>query len=450
MFGQIITVLRNWKLMKRILITLGILLIFRLGATITVPGAHMNAAVSGQMSGFIGLLNTLGGGAIKRFSILALGVSPYITASIIIQLLSSDVIPYLTRLSKGGEKGRVKIDKITRYVTLCLAVIQGIALSYALTNGVGGTANFSIKGMFGSQLWLTYAFIITTLAGGSMLTLWLADQITIKGVGNGVSLIIFSGIVAQLPVKFKGAFSHFVDVDGSHSAMLVDSLKFGSYVFLFLFLIFLIAFIYQSERHIPIQQTGKGLNLNHEKIPYLPIKVNSAGVIPVIFASSILMIPLTVAQFFSSSHVWVEFINTHLQFTNWLGLLLYSTLILLFTFFYAHVVINSDQISENFQKSGTFIPGIRQGKQTQQYITRVVTILSILGALFLTLIAALPYLQTSLFQVNRQVAIGGTGVIIVVGVAVETINQIRGRLITNKYSAVKKQQDKKTVEHNIW
>ncbi len=391
MFGRIFSVLRNWKLMKRILFTFGILLIFRLGATITVPGAHMNS--SANMVGFIGLLNTLGGGAIKRFSILALGVSPYITASIIIQLLSSDVIPYLTRLSKGGEKGRIKIDKITRYVTLGLAIIQGLALSYALTNGGGGlAASFSIKGLFGSQMWLTYAFIITTLAGGSMLTLWLADQITIKGVGNGVSLIIFSGIVATMPVKFQGAFNHFVDIDGAHSAMLIDSLKFGSYVFLFLFLIFLIAFVYQSERHIPIQQTGKGLNLDHAKIPYLPIKVNSAGVIPVIFASSILMIPLTISQFFSSSHAWVEFIEKNLQFTSWLGLTIYSTLILLFTFFYAHVVINSDQISENFQKSGTFIPGVRQGKQTQQYITRTVTILSIMGALFLTLIAALPYI----------------------------------------------------------
>ncbi len=449
MVGYVKEVFKNLKLIKKILFTLGILLVFRLGAFITVPGAHLLNNSNQNQNSFIELLNTLGGGAIKRFSILSLGVSPYITASIIIQLLSSDVVPYLTRLSKGGEKGRIKIDKITRWITLGLAIVQGVALSFALTHN----SSFRIDGIFGEKIWLTYAFIVITLAGGSMFTLWMADQITIKGVGNGVSLIIFSGIVAQLPVTFKGALGNYYDSTAANH--LLGILKFGSYAFLFLFLIFLIGFVYQSERHIPIQQTGKGLNLNHDKVPYLPIKVNSAGVIPVIFASSILMIPLTVSQFFNgSSHDFVNnanfFIQTNLNFTSWLGLGLYSLLILTFTFFYAHVVINSEQISENFQKSGTFIPGIRQGKNTQKYITRSVTILSIFGALFLTTIAALPYLQTALFSVPRVVAIGGTGVIIVVGVAVETVNQIRGRLTTSKYSNIKKLQENEAIEHNIW
>ncbi|BDV02619.1 MAG: protein translocase subunit SecY [Candidatus Hepatoplasma vulgare] len=409
----------NWKILKKILYTLGFLLLFRFGTLLTIPGASVEDSYNFDQGSFLGILNILGGGGLATFSIFALGVTPYITASIIIQLLSSDVIPPLSRLNKQGEKGRMKVEKITRILAIFLAFIQAFSITLALTSTGyvfydGGTAEV-----------VYFVFIMVV---GSMISIWIADQITMKGIGNGTSLIIVFGLLASIPYKLIGAWDVFVGSIDSN--VFIGFVYFAIYIMIALITIFILGFFETSERRLPIQQTGQGLNLNQEKQTYLPMKVNPAGVIPVIFASAIITLPPTIAQFFpdSAGKVWVE---NHFALTSWMGITIYALLIIGFTFFYSQININPEETAENFQKTSTYIVGVKPGEETRKYIAKTVNAMSLFGSFVLMIIAILPYLLTHI-GIPQSVAMGGTGMIIMVSVSIDTWDQLKSRVIAER------------------
>ncbi len=420
MLKQIFT---NWKIVKKILYTLGFIFLFRFGSLISIPGVTLTAsdlAGSEGSGSFLGILNILGGGGLATFSLFALGVTPYITASIIIQLLSSDVIPPLARLNKQGEKGRIKLEKITRILSIFFAIIQGLAITLAMQTA--GKIEIANNG------WGAITFIILIMITGSMISMWIADQITMKGVGNGTSLIILSGIVAAIPYKFMGAWDNFVVGEGVK--LFVGFISFTVYMLIAVGTIFVLSFFETSERRIPIQQTGQGLNLVEDKQTYLPIKLNPAGVVPVIFASAMITLPPTIAQFFPDSNS-KEWVVTNFALTSPLGLTLYGLLIIAFTYFYSQININPEETAENFQKSSTFIIGVKPGEETKKYLTGVINSVATFGGFILAFIAMIPYFLTFI-GVPQQVAIGGTSMIIATSVAIDTWDQLKSRAISEE------------------
>ncbi len=425
----------DWKIAKRLLITLAFIFLFRWGIMTPIPGTSVSGTEFDSGS-FIGIMNTLGGGGLTNFSVFALGVSPYITASIIIQLLSTDVIPSLSRLNKQGEKGRIKVEKITRILTLFIAFMQSLAVILALNST--GYLNLGVYNGFGGIMLITLIMV-----SGSMVTLWIADQITISGVGNGTSIIIVVGIAARIPSLMSSELSFFVGDVGTSELILLGVMNFIFYLLFTFGLIWLIAFFETSERRLPIQQTGQGLNLINDEQTYLPIKVNPAGVIPVIFASAIMSLPGTIAQFFGDTKgaTWVI---ENISLTSPIGVAIYAVLMFLFGMFYAHININSIDMSENFQKSSTFIIGVKPGEDTEKYISKTVTRLSIIGSLELTLLAIMPYLLTFI-GIPKQIAVGGTSMIILVSVAIDTWEQINARVIASQTTV---KQKTKTYQKN--
>jgi len=427
MWGNIKQIFKDWKLLKRLLITFGILLLFRLGTQLTMPGVQIAEEGFGNDS-FFNLLNLLSGGGLTTFSIFALGVSPYITSSIIMQLLSSDVVPIFSRWRKEGESGKVKTEKVTRIVAILIAVMQAIAIALAFQSNsyIIITAPFSTAGS------ITIFTIIMT--GGTMLAIWLADLITSKGVGNGISLIIFVGIVASLPSQFIQQFD--ISTSEFQSASILNGvLEFIGIILLFLLIVMLVAFFYESERRIPLQQTGKNIKNDEKNIaPYLPIKVSVSGVIPVIFASAVVTLIPTIAQFLpETSNARATMIDIF-SFENWYGILIYATLIFMFTFFYGHISIDAQQMSDSFKKNGTFILGVKPGEDTRKLIFSTVNYLCLIGGLYLSFIASLPYLL-DLAGLTSTIPLGGTSLIIMVGVAIDTYKNIHARIIASGYKS---------------
>ncbi|ALD66828.1 preprotein translocase subunit SecY [Spiroplasma cantharicola] len=436
---------RNKDLVKRIVFTLIVLIIIRMGTLLTVPGVQIspNFKESVGNQDFFQLLSTLGGGSIGQFSILALGVSPYITASIIVQLLSTDVIPVLTRWSKSGERGRRKLDRLTKVLAIPFALMQSVATIFTLTSQGLIEAKWGTNATGTGPAWFYYILVPTVMLGGTFLMLWISDQITIKGIGNGVSIIIFTGIVSQMPNNFTNTFKFWVEVKGESTILFDGLLKFLIYIISFLLVIFVVVLMNEAERKIPIQQTGAGLVDTKDHTPYLPLKLNNAGVIPVIFASAIISTPMTVAQIIAATNPnngFVLFTQNYLSFGTWWGIAIYGILTVLFTFLYAQVQINPEKITENFKKSGTFIPGVKPGKETEKFLSGVINRLSIIGALFLAGIAVLPYIISKITALPSHLAIGGTGLIIVISVAIQTVQQLKGRLIQQSF--LDKKQDK--------
>ncbi len=417
---------KHWKIIKRILITLGFVLLFRFGIMITIPGVTLTSESFGDAGGFLSILDMLGGGGLSRFSIFALGITPYITGSLIIQLLSSDVVPYLSKLNRQGEKGRIKLEKITRLTMLGFALIQGLALTLAMSNG--GLIELNM-----ANQWLQVILITLILMAGSMITIWIADQITMYGVGSGTSIIILTGILSKVPSNLINTFEFWTG-SASEIGAFIGIITFFGYYFLAFLMIYVIAFFETSERRLPIQETGQGLNLLKDKQTYLPIKVNPAGVIPVIFASAVITLPPTIAQFFpeSGGQIWVV---DNFSLTSAFGLTLYALLVAAFTFFYASININPEETAENFQKSSTFIIGVAPGEQTRTYISRTVNSVACIGATELTLVAIFPYLLT-FAGIPQAVTIGGTSMIIIVSVTVETWEQIKARVIAENTTHV--------------
>ena len=441
---KIVDIFKNKEIVNRIFFTVIILFIFRVGAAITVPGVTVKDLDLNQNSA-LALMNLLGGGALQSFSVFALGVSPYITSSIITQLLAMDVLPALSELSKQGEFGRKKKEMTTRYLTLLLGSVQ----AYGIVRTMETTSYITLND---TGFW-SYAYIVTILVAGAMLVMWLGDQISVKGLGNGISVIIFAGIVRSLPLQIQSAYTNWValTVGLETSVFLRGIFQFAIYILAFLLIIAFVTFVEQSKRKIPVQHASKsGAGKKYSQASFLPIKINSAGVIPVIFASSIMMAPSVIISFVSGANTnaeWLKVFSSHELVTmpwfngeTWQfpwGLLIYLVLTVLFTFFYSNLQINPQRLAENFQKNGSYIPGIRPGNETERYVKKVVNRVTVLGATALAFIAALPIVLVLLKVVpDQSLALGGTGLIIVVGVAIEINNQINGLLAGKSFDEV--------------
>ena len=404
---------KNKDLRKRIYFTLLVLTIYVIGISIEVPGTQQIT----KNLGFLELLNVMGGGALKNFSIFALGVSPYITASIIIQLLQMDIITYFSELGKQGATGQQKLNQITRYVGILFAFVQGYAMSIAFLGSSMGTIGY-----------LKVALIMTA---GTAFLLWLGDQVTQKGLGNGVSLLIMAGIVYSLPSMMKTAFNSLIPNGLAYST----ALEIGSFVlFLLVYLLIIVGVVWMegAERRISIQYANKS-TANLGKQTFMPIKINSAGVIPVIFASSLLGIPATIAQFINKGD-FTNFVDKYLNYNQPVGFILFVVLIFFFAYFYTFVQMKPDNMAKNLQNNGGYIPGIRPGEATKKYFTSVLARLTVVGAFALTLLAVLPILVNMFTPLPSSVQLGGTGLLIVVGVAIETYKQLEGSLLSREYS----------------
>lgn len=404
---------KNKDLQKRILFTFAALFIFKLGTAIVVPGINQ-ASLGTKNLGFLELMDVMGGGALSNFSIFALGVSPYITASIIIQLLQMDIVPYLSELSKQGGTGRAKLNQITRITGIVLAFIQGYMFSFTYLGG-GSVMDY-----------MQFAVVLTA---GTCFVLWLGDQITAKGIGNGISMIIMAGIISSMPNMFKTAFTGFIGSSGN----LAGILMFVLYVIVYLAIIIGIIYEQTAERRIAVQYSTKtvssayGGNQN-----YIPFKLNSAGVIPVIFASALISIPGVIASFINNQS-FTNFISKLLTMTSPTGFVLYIVFIFAFSYFYTFMQIKPKEMAENLQKNGGYIPGIRPGEETVDYITKVLKRLTVVGAIGLVIIAALPIIFGMVTDLPSSVTIGGTGLLIVVGVALETYKQLESQLVSRTY-----------------
>ncbi len=437
---KVSAILHNKEIMNRILFTLAIFLIFRIGSALTVPGVEISKDAFDTNNVF-GMLNLMGGGALQSFSLFALGVSPYITAQIIVQLLQMDVLPVLTELGKEGESGRKKIDMATRYLTLLLGAVQAYGVTVTMMNSDYITLTDTTI--------LGYLKIIVYLVAGSMLLMWLGDQITTKGIGNGISMIIFAGIVSALPNQIYGAFANYLSqnlLTGNPSLILEGVIKLLLYLLSFFLIVVFVTYTEKSVRKLPVSHSATGQSGNENaQSSFLPIKINSSGVIPVIFASSIMMAPSIIVSFVSGGNTVPNWAQTMINVFNYQsmvdmgtwsfpwGLIIYLFLIIVFTFFYSNLQINPERLVKDFHDNGTYITGLRPGNETEKYIRKVLNRVTLLGALALMLIAALPIVLSLTGLVPQSLALGGTGLIIVVGVAIEVFNQINGLLAAQDY-----------------
>ncbi len=413
---QLFTKKNNKDLRKRLYFTLAVLALYVIGVGIQVPNIKLNDELGAL--GFLELLDVMGGGGLKRFSIFGLGVVPYITASIVIQLLQMDIIPYFSDLAKQGHTGKQKLNQITRYLGIAFALFQGFAMSYIFLN-----QGYSVLERF------EVAFIMTA---GTAFLLWLGDQVTQKGFGNGTSLIIMAGILYSLPYTIKTAFTTLVDVGGDSAAIISGSAKFALFMIVCILVVIAVIFVEGAARRISIQYANKS-TANLGKQTYMPIKINSAGVIPVIFASSLLAVPVTVAQFIHNQSV-TDFINKYISYTTPVGLVLYIVFIIFFDYFYTFIQMKPDQMAKNLKDNGGYVPGIRPGKDTEDYFSKMLIKLTTAGSVFLAVIAAFPILLNMLTSLPSSVSIGGTSLLIVVGVSVETYKQLESSLLAREYT----------------
>ena len=406
---------QNKDLRRRIYFTFFMLFIFKLGTTIVVPGVKDSVDTNGL--GFLELLNVMGGGALSQFSIFALGVSPYISASIITSILQWDIVPYFSELAKQGQTGRNKINRITRYLGIIMAFIQGLIYSYAFVKG-GQLVDH-----------LTYATILTA---GTALCLWMGDQITRRGIGNGISLIIMAGIIASIPTMFVGLWNELFTT-ASTQAMALGITKFILFVIIYIAILVGVVFVETSERRIPIQYANKSTNAYGKQQSYIPLKLNVGGVMPVIFASMLLSIPSLIAKVFSKNSGLNLFVNKYLVTTSITGFIIYMIAIFIFAYFYAHMQLKPDEMSDTLNKNGGFIPGIRPGKETSTYFKKVITNITTVGALSLAIIAGIPIVFEAISNLTTKVSIGGTGLLIVVGVSLEAYRQLESELISRSF-----------------
>ena len=402
----------NKDLRARIAFTLFVLFIFALGNSITIPGMNV---IEGDI-GFLELFNALSGGGLKQFSIFALGVMPYISASIIIQILQMDIIPYFKELKEMGEEGRRKIAKITRYAGLAIAFVQGFF--------------YPMMFLGKTEAPILYFKIALILTAGTAFLLWLGDQVTEKGLGNGVSLLIMAGIVNTMPNMFVTAFKSLVP-DASNA--FIGWLSFALFVIVYLIIIVGVIFVEQAERRIPIQYSNRSAGSYGGQQTFLPLKLNSASVMPVIIASDIMGIPSIITYFVKSAKV-TTFINKYLQTSTPVGFVLYIAFIFIFTYIYTFLTINPEELSKNLNKNGGYIPGVRPGNETETYVSKVLSRITFLGAIFICFLAALPIVFTKLSGLPNSIQLGGTSILIAVGVILETYKQLESSVASRNYS----------------
>ena len=412
---------------SKILFTIFIVFVFRIGTSITVPWVNANSLNALSGLSFLNMLSLVSGNAMKNFSVFALGVSPYITASIVVQLLQMDLLPKFVEWGKQGEVGRRKLNQATRYIALVLAFVQSVGITAGF-NALSGAKLLTVP--LTPPVFLVIGGILTA---GSMIVTWLGEQITDKGYGNGVSMIIFAGIVASIPDMIKGIYvDYFVNVPSSR---LTSSLIFVAILIVaVLLIVYFTTYVEQAKYKIPIQYTKVAQGAPSSS--YLPLKINPAGVIPVIFASSITAAPAAILQFVSASGLnweWVKTAQELVSTSTPTGVALYALLIILFTFFYTFVQINPEKAAENLQKSGAYIHGVRPGKGTEEYMSKLLRRLATVGSIFLGVISILPIVAKDLFGLSEVVAFGGTSLLIIISTGIEGIKQLEGYLLKRKY-----------------
>ncbi len=423
MFDKLQSIFRIPELRRRILITLALLFVFRIGSYIPVAGidsAALGEALDRMGRSLLGLYDMFAGGAFRRATVFALGIMPYISASIIMQLLTA-VIPYFEKLHKEGEEGRRKITQYTRYGTVFLSMIQGYGIAIFLENFPIATSTPIVP-----QPGISFRLMtMITLTAGTIFLMWLGEQISDKGIGNGISLLIFTGIIARYPNDFLRTYQ----------SLKTGQLKLFTFLFLLVLMVFIVAGVIvmtQAMRKIPVQYAKRviGRRIYGGQSTHIPLRVNTAGVIPIIFAQSILMFPSSIATFFGRAG-FAEAFSAYLQPGSVVYNSLYAIIIVFFAYFYTAIIFNPIDLADNMQKYGGFIPGIRPGKKTSEYIDRVLTRITLPGALFLAFIAILPSIFIHKF--NAPFYFGGTGLIIVVGVALDTLQQIESHLLMRHY-----------------
>jgi preprotein translocase subunit SecY len=413
------------ELQKRIWYTIIALVVYRIGTFIPIPGIDPSAfaqAFQQQAGGILGMFNTFSGGAVERMAIFALNVMPYISASIIMQLLSTS-IPSLERLKKEGEVGRKQINQYTRYLTLVLAIVQSYGIAIGLQSSAGVVTNPG---------WFFVASTVITLTGGTMFLMWLGEQVTARGVGNGISLIIFAGIVAEMPrvIMQTLALARAGDVNVFGVLMLT--------VVMLLVIVFVV-FIERSQRRLVVQypKRQQGNRMFMGESSFLPLKINTAGVIPPIFASSLLMLPQTIVGFLGmqqNAPEWVNVMQGYIGYGQPGHMALYALGIIFFCFFYTSIVFNPEETADNLRKYGGFLPGIRPGKKTAEYLDYVLTRLTVIGAAYITAVCLLPEILITAYSVPFY--LGGTSILIVISVTLDTVAQIQSHLVAHQYEGL--------------
>lgn len=430
MFQTISNFMRVRDIRSKIIFTLLVLIVFRLGAFVPVPNVDATA-LQQTNNQFIGLLNTFGGGALQQFSIFAMGIMPYITASIIVQLLQMDVVPKFTEWSKQGDVGRRKLAQFTRYFTVILAFIQAIAMSFGFNQMFGGT-------LIKDEGISTYVVIAIVLTAGTSFLLWLGEQITAKGVGNGISIIIFAGIVSAIPNAVNQLYAS--QIQDAGDALFIRIATMVLLLIVIVAVIVGVVYVQEALRKIPIQyakrMTGRGQTTAGQQT-HLPLKLNAAGVIPVIFAVAFFITPQQIATFFGENSV-TKFITRTFDYNEPVGMILYVALILAFTYFYAFIQVNPENMADNLKKQGAYIPGIRPGQNTQNYLTSTLYRLTFVGSIFLAVVAIMPIFFINLANLPQSLQIGGTSLLIVVGVALETMKQLESQLVKRHYKGFMK------------
>lgn len=403
----------NKDIRKRIGFTLMCLFIFIVGTTIPVPGVTSLKNVD-----FGDLANAITGGSLRQFSIFALGVMPYISATIITSLLQMDIIPYFTELRDSGPAGRQKINQINRYLGIGIAFIEGFAMSFALVNDA--TA-------------IDYLRITLILTAGTAFLLWMGDQMTQKGIGNGISLLIMAGILATIPKTFIDTFKALI-LD--NPSLFLGIIEYILFILVYVAIIIAVVFVQESERRIPIQYSNQTNSSYGAKQNYIPFKLNSANVMPVIFASVIFTVPTFIAGLMKSENGFVTFVNKYVTYTTPTGFIIYIVLIFAFSFFYTFIQVNPEELAKNLSRQGGYIPGVRPGKETIKYIKTVLSRITLVGAVFISVIAGLPIIVSSFMSTNlpSSVSIGGTSILIIVGVALETYRQLESSLVNRSYN----------------
>ena len=421
MFKTFIDFFKNKDIRKRILITLLILFIYRLGSAIPAPGIN-STIIKLSANSILGMMNILGGGSIEQMSIFSLGIGPYITASMIIELLAMDIIPALAEMAKSGKKGRQQMDRVTRYLGVAMGLVQGYFIVRLLSNQYN---------MVDNPGFASYAYIAVIFTAGTMFLMFLADKITQYGIGSGTSMIIFAGIVANMPSNWKTVYNTFLGADATSSLGVGG---FIAYIIMYIAIIVLVVLMQLAERRIPIQQSSsRALNKTKGDLNHIPLKINSASVVPVIFASALIQGPQIIASWINNdAYQWLQKIC---DFTSPWFLCFYAALIILFTFFYTNLTIDPQKMADDLGKNGQYIPGVRPGSETKEYVSKVLNRITVLGALLLTFIAILPYVVSSLTGLPQAAAIGGTGIIIVVGSAMDTIKQMKSMLTNKQYKS---------------
>ncbi|GAE35350.1 preprotein translocase subunit SecY [Halalkalibacter akibai] len=425
MFRTISNIIRVGDLRQKVIFTLLMLIVFRIGSFIPVPGSNKDVLNFYDQANAFGFLNTFGGGALGNFSIFAMGIMPYITASIVVQLLQMDVVPKFAEWAKEGEAGRRKLAQFTRYGTIVLGFIQALGMSIGF--------NSLFPGLIPNPTVPTYLFIALVLTSGTAFLMWLGEQITAKGVGNGISIIIFAGIAAGIPNGINQIYVQ--QIEGAGEQLFLSIVTVLLMALAVLAIIVVVIFVQQALRKVPVQYAKRlvGRSPVGGQSTHLPLKVNAAGVIPVIFALSLFMFPPVVAGFFGTENPIAAWVTRTFDYTQPIGMIFYALLIIGFTYFYTFIQVNPEKMAENLKKQGGYIPGIRPGKTTQTYLTRILYRLTFVGALFLATVSIIPVFFTRLMDLPPAVQIGGTGLLIVVGVALDTMKQIESQLIKRSY-----------------